>query len=252
MSVIDPVRFSHLKKFSQSALHYQYGLMEDDDKAAYLFGRLIHYLVLGGGNYVVWEEGDRRGKKWDAFAEEFKDREIYKRAEVDEAMRIAHVVKNDPIAGPLLEGQHERMIHWEMNGRKCRSTLDVHNGARRRLVDLKSTTCSMPGKFDWEARRFFYHAQMAFYQDASAFIGEPVDEVFLVAVEKKAPYAVTCFQLTPDLLLEGRKVCRLWFERLLACERANAWPGYAQSVVTMDVRREEGVTLLIDGEEVAA
>lgn len=256
MQLTERVRFSHLKRIGQSAKKYRHGVLEKEEKAAYAMGRLVHYLVLGGGDFVVWEEGDRRGKKWDLFVEEFRGKEIFKRSEVDEATRIADAVKNDPVVASLalLEGQHERLVHWEKLGRLCSSTLDIHrDGASpSRLVDSKTTTCAHPDKFPWESRRLHYPNQMAFYADALAHIGEPVDEVYLIAVEKEAPYEVTCFQLSPALLDEARKTNHLWFERLLACERADAWPGYVQHVVPMDVPREEGVTLLIDGEEVAA
>lgn len=264
---LDPVRFSHLKRFSDSALHYAHALTEEEDKEAYQFGRLTHYLTLGVGlggaenDFVIWNEMDaegklkpRRGKLWDAFKAEHDGREIFTQTDYDKALLIANAVKKDKVAGPLLEGIPERKIDWMLNGRKCRSHLDLHNPKARRLVDLKTTTSAHPDRFPWEIRRYDYHAQMSFYQDALAYIEQPVDEVILIAVEKTAPYAVTCFELTPALLLEGRKKCRLWFEKLLGCEKAKFWPGYAQGIVTVDVAPtiEPLMLTMADGSEMAA
>ena len=71
----------------------------------------------------------------------------------------------------------------------------------------------------------------------------------LLAVESTAPYVVTVFRVTERALEQGRRTYRLWFERLMACEEADEWPGYVQSVVPLDVPESDEVTF---GEEEAA
>jgi hypothetical protein len=46
-------------------------------------------------------------------------------------------------------------------------------------------------------------------------------------------------RLTARALEQGQRSYRLWFERLLTCEAADAWPAYCESVVDLDVPDEE-------------
>jgi hypothetical protein len=254
----DRVHFTHLKNMSDSPAHYLASLEETWDSPSFKFGRLIHYLILGGGNFVVWEHGDRKGKLWDAFKAEHDDREIFKRSEVDEARRIAHAVRTHPLVNELglLEGEHEKLIDWTNDGVPFRSHLDVigrGRNHRRHVCDVKTTQCSKPERFYWEAKRYGYHAQLATYQDAAAAIKLPCDDAYIIAVEKQLPFAVTVFQLTPSLLLEGRKLAATWLQRLKVCLESNEWPTYTQSVVPMDVVADDKFTLIMpDGSEVAA
>ncbi len=247
------VRFSHLKKMALSPAHYRASLEEPKDTGPMAFGRLVHSMVLEG-DFVVYD-GERRGNAWKDFAAEHAGKDIYTIKEADRAKRIAEAVRNHPLAGMLLVGDRELHVQWETMGRACSSRLDVigtgwlGNG-RPFLSDLKTTVSSEPGKFSRDAIWRGYHAQAAWYQDAAAFIGRPVEDVFLTAVETEAPFAVTVLHLTPRLLEQGRKLCRLWLERLLACEAADEWPAYAQSIVDLDAA--EDFALVIDEDDEAA
>ncbi len=248
MTDLQPVHFTHLKQMAKSPAHYLASTQQKIDAAVLKFGRLVHYRVLGG-TYAIYE-GDRRGKAWDDFYAEAKSegREVFTRKEVDKAEPIAKAVREHPIAGPLLVGEHELEVLWQNMGRSCSSRLDVLNRKERRLVDLKTASTTEPDRFAHASRRYSYHAQCAWYSDAAAYIKSPVDEVYLVSVETTAPYAVTCFRYTARYLEAGRKQCRLWMERLLQCEAANEWPAYTQSVIDLDVP-DEGFSLFWQDDE---
>lgn len=221
------------------------------DKPAFRFGRLTHAVVLGVGEVNVFKGERRAGKAWEDFAAGKDPRTIYKADEVTEAERIAAVLRSHPLAAELLEGDHEVPVEWTMLGRRVATRgLDTINRKRRRHVELKTTNNAEPHTFQRAALRYGYHAQCAMYDDAARSLGIDVDEHFVVAVETSAPYAVTVHRLSPRLLDEGRKLVRSWMERLQACEGANEWPGYAQSIVDWDMDADFG--LIIDGEEVAA
>lgn len=250
METSEPVHFTHLKRMSDSPAHYLASLEENRDSAAFHFGRLVHYLILGGVyDYAVWTGKRRAGKVWEAFEEANEGRDIFTKNDLDHAMRITKAVKTDRLAQPFLEGEREKLIEWSFLNRKCQSRLDVLGD---HVVEVKTTQCSKPEKFRWDVDRYAYHAQLAFYRDAARYIGRPTRGAIIIAVEKELPYAVTVCRLSDALLEEGAKLNRLWMERLLSCERANEWPAYTQSIEEYDVRRQEGVTLIIGGEEVAA
>jgi hypothetical protein len=241
--------FHDLKRLARSPAHYLAGLgVESEDTAAFRFGRLVHALTLGGPVHVF--EGARRaGKEWEAFAAAHNERDIYKRDEVDAARRVSDAVKAHPIASKFLDGAHEVPAVWSMYGRKVATRgIDICNP--RFICDLKTTSNAEPYTFQRGALRYAYHAQCAMYVDAARDMNLDVQHAFVIAVETAAPYAITVHQLTPRMLEEGRKLVRSWIERLRACEEANEWPGYVQSIVDWDVVEEAG--LIIDGEEIAA
>lgn len=251
MAELDPVRWSNLKNMALSPLHYRARLLAGRDTSSMKLGRVVHHLLLGGGEIVVFDGERRAGKIWDAFAAEHADKEIVKASELAEAERIAAAVRDNAEALSLLFGSKERLIDWEFCGRKMRSHLDVL-GARW-VTDLKTTRSAKPEWFRWQAIKMAYHAQLAAYVDAARYVGAPVEEAYLVAVETEEPYAVTAMRLTERALEDGRKLNRLWMERLLSCEATGEWPGYVQSIVDLDTAEREPVGLVMpDGEEVAA
>lgn len=240
-----PVRFSTLKHIGQSPAHYDAALRHGiGETRAMRVGFAAHARVLGG-DYLVFE-GDRRGKKWEAFeAEHANDgRRILTAPEHESASRIAGAVMGSPLAQSVLEPAtlREHEIHWSFGGRACVSHLDAL-ATERYVVELKVTNCAHPEKFAWQARRMGYIAQCAFYAEAAK-----VDAAYIVAVEDKRPWPVTVLRLTPRALTDGLKQCRLWMERLLACEAEDAWPGYCQSVVDLDTL-DDGEFALEFGDE---
>lgn len=240
-----PVHFTDLKKIAISPAHYLAGLTTPKDTPAMRLGRLVHTIVLGGPPSAVWD-GTRRGKEWEAFKAANEGREIVTVDEVTKATAIANAAMRCPLATPYLNGEHERPVEWEFLGRKCATRgIDVLGDVF--LTDLKTSTSTHPDRFRRQCLSMGYHAQLAFYHEAAASIGRPVRGAYIVGVEVAPPYAVTVFRVTPSALEEGRKLLRLWMERLLACEASNEWPAYAQTVLDLDVSEDSGI--IIDGDE---
>ncbi len=268
-----PIRFSYLKHMARSPLHYHHAVTSEVHESRVMrVGYGVHARVLGASPHVVYE-GDRRGKAWEAFKVEYAGARILTSSEDADAKAIADSVQAHPRAAELMDGQRELEIGWEWLGRECMSHLDVLGDGR--IVDLKVTSAGPPEKFRWHALRSgwhaqlaFYrraaasqkfrwhalrsgwHAQLAFYRRAAASLGVVNPECYLVAVEDKAPYAVTVRPLTPRALEAGDKLCRLWMERLLSCEGADHWPAYCESDLPLDV--EDEASFEVDGEELAA
>lgn len=245
-----PVRFSSLKHIGRSPAHYRAALEASYDSPAMLFGRVVHAMVLGHGSWTVYE-GERRGKAWSDFKADNEGVDIITAQEFRRARDCADAVLNDPVAAPFLVGDRERRIEWTHNGRACRGTPDVIGADF--ITDLKTTTDASPGLFSRAALRMGYHAQLAWYQHGvEAALDRTCPSGVLIAVESKAPYAVTVLRLTDRAIAAGHKTWVAWFERLVACEESGVWPGYSQSIVDLDVPDEDAFEgLLIDGEEIA-
>lgn len=244
-----PVRFSRLKRFAASALHYRHSLTEDWNTPSLEFGRAGHAMVLGGAEVIPYE-GIRRGKSWEQFFAEHEGKEILTVKDYDRCRRAADAVLACELARPFLVGKAEIAIDWQMLGRKCSSRLDVLGDGF--VTELKFCRSSHPERFKSQARWLAYPAQVAFYQDAAATLGRHCPRGIIIAVESQAPFPVTVLELTPRALEQGRRQVRAWFEQLLIAEAEDRWPPYAQSIVEFDAPEDDPELQFADDDEEAA
>ena len=249
---VDPksilVRFSRLRAFSRSALHYWDAVQRDrPDTLAMRLGRGCHSMALGGKDVVQWLGKTRNGKAWEAFKAEHVSCEILNRSEWREsASKTAALLAHD-LATPLLFGDgvvREKRLEWEWMGRACSGTPDAMLG-NEFIVDLKTTKNAHPDKFSRAAMFDGYHAQLAWYGRAVEVItGKPVRDLYVVAIEQTRPYPITVLRLTDEAREMGERMCRAWMEQLLVCEASGQWPAYSQSIVPFDVPQDEfGITI---------
>lgn len=243
----DPIRFSRLKLFGKSPAHFAAAL--EQESSAMDIGSAAHSLVLGGRDVVAYPGKVRRGKEYDQFVLENPEALILTRAEFGRASRMAGAVKGNADAMRVLDGDREQTIFWRVQGRACRGTPDVRSD--KFITELKTGETSDPRFFPFKLRRFCYHGQLAWYSDGAVLSGLPdPEEHFVVAVEATYPHVVTVFRITKDTIDQGRKMIRLWFERLIQCEAAKEWPGYCQSIVDLELPNENFE--MLDAGEVAA
>ena len=244
-AITDPLHFTNLRNIARSPAHYLASIYEPrESSTAMRFGQIVH-AVLFRQPYHIWA-GDRRGKQWDAFAAQHLHELIVTESEFTRAMRCCDAIGNNPLATPLLVGAHEVDRTWTTLGRASAGRIDVLGDTF--VTELKTTSSAEPYQFIRGALRLCYHAQLAWYLDGVGMSDKPAH---IVAVEVAPPFAVSVFTLTPRALEAGRKLYRLWLERLLVCESANEWPSYCQSIVAFDVP-DESAPLIIEGEEVEA
>ena len=244
----EPIRFSRLKLFGKSPAHFAAAL--PDESSALDVGSAAHAMILGVGREVIAYPGKvRRGKEWESFQADHPDALILTKAEFGRASRMAKAVGDNADARRVLNGVREQTMYWEVSGRACRGTPDVRSDTF--ITELKTGETSDPRFFPFKLRRFSYHAQLAWYSDGAVLAGHPdPKEHYVVAVEAAYPHVVTVFRITRDTIDQGRKMVRLWFERLLQCTAANEWPGYCQTVVDLDLPNENFE--MLDAGEVAA
>jgi hypothetical protein len=193
-------------------------------------GTAVHALLFGT-EQVVGYQGTRRGKDYEAFAENHPDHEILTMAEYEKARRMADAVRACKLAEPLLKGTVEQTLLFKWMGLDCRVTPDVRGADF--VTELKSSSSSDPSKFIWHARRMAYHAQLRFQEYGCVANKHKVRDHWIVCVESDAPHPVTVFHLEPEAREEGEKLLTLWAERLKNCEASNAYPGYVDCIVPL-------------------
>lgn len=249
-----PVRFSHLKAMAQSPAHYRAALTATYDTAAMRLGRLVHLITLTPDRTVPVYEGTRRGKEWEAFKLIHADAEtIFTASEHATAMDVHDAVVSDPLAARLLlePGLREHRIEWARAGRPCAGTPDHFNATA--LLDLKTCATADPrrwlGRFG-EIRKRAYHAQLAWYLDGIEAAGMPRPrDAYLIAVETRAPHPVVVYRIEESELEAGRRLFCSWFEELRVCEDSRFWPGYAQTIVSVEAPEEDDMPALTFGDE---
>jgi hypothetical protein len=253
-----PIRASYLNAMAKSPAHCRHVMSEDDEKPESYRqkGSALHSIVLGGQKVLTWHKGrPRRGKEYEQFQADNPDAIILTHSEYEPVMRMVEAIWNHPLAMEHVTrglGNAEQTLHWEYLGRQCRITPDLRCSTE--LSELKTSKCADPERFRWDALRYGYHVQLAFYRMGCATLGLADQDAAatIICVESARPHPVTVLRLTPNALDVGERLVRLHFERLLQCEAASEWPPYSQSVVPLDVPApddEDDMPELVFGDE---
>lgn len=228
------VNWSTLKHMRESALHYRY--RKDNyppASPAMLLGRVTHTLVFEpekfDDEYVIWTEGDRRGKAWQEFKELHEGKAIFKPNEIDLAVQIADAVKRHPLVQPyLVDGIFEHPISWTCpaTGLLCKAKPDWLQPHRRALVDIKTAASTHARRFGAQAARLGYHCQLAHYAaGVKEALGWEPAKVVIIAVESEAPYDVAVFEVDRETLMLADVEVKELLVQLQACRAADSWPG---------------------------
>lgn len=224
-----PVRFSALKHFARSALHYWQACQRNDEPTLAMRLGTAYHAVMFDQPVQVFLGKQRRGKAWDAFKVAHADKTILNATEYARAQAMLARLKAHPLAARLMfaEGNvYEDQIAWQIGARACASRPDAYNRAQGFVLDYKTTVDATEERFQPQAWRMFYPAQLRFYADAlECAQGWRPTRHYLIAQETKAPYDVTVHEVTPECLDVSARIIRLWWEKLLGCEAENAWPG---------------------------
>jgi hypothetical protein len=230
----EPVHYSHLKRFAVSPLDYRHGVRED---AAHLRkGSATHALTYGNIPVAVYDgKRDKRVKEWTDFQIQHAGSVIVNRKEYNLAAAMSSaVLKSDLVQRLGLLRRPDAVIEteilWTYDDVPFSSTPDLH--CPDFGVDLKTTQCAHPRRFERDVMKYQYHAQGAIYKKAiQAEYGYTPKDWYIIAVESKPPHDVVVYKLSEAILALGeRSVCG-WLSQLRACQGANHWPGYSDAVV---------------------
>lgn len=245
----EPLRFSDLKEMGKSPLHYRHRA-ERAQTSSMEKGSALHAIVYQTQPVVAFPGKQRRGTDWNAFLAAHPGELILTGSAYESAFRMAEAVWTHPEAKELLLGAGvvcEQTLHFDYLGTAARGTPDTRHPSR--VVELKSAKTSQPDRLMWQCKTMSYHAQLAFYRHGVQKLGlGDAPEAYVVAVESSAPWPVTVLRLTDRTLEQGERLCRLWYERLRACQDADAWPPYVQSAVEWDLGDDEDIGLVFADE----
>jgi len=198
-----PLSYSALKQFDKSPNHLlAYWNRDLTPSSAMIKGRLIHTLVLEPDTfderYAIFEGKVKRGKAYDAFLEENEGKDIISVKDHEEALEIRDKVWNDEISAKILSETQEVEIEFEQELYGVNMKGFVDGLGDDFCFDLKTTQSSEPSKFARDCFNYGYHLQAAIYLAATG-----KKKYYIISVESSAPFNVTVFRMTEDLLDEG-------------------------------------------------
>lgn len=241
---------TRLKELRRSPLHYRYALAHPKETTALRLGTAAHVAVLEperfSSQFAIWARRSEKtgnlcpknGQWWEAFQGENVGRDIISIDEAESALAIQKAVRADPDAMKYLEqGDPEVTLQWTLHGRPCKGRVDwlTWIDGRPYLVGLKSARDCREYIFGYAAWKLAYHLQWAYYFDGYGFIKEENPGVKEIVVESAPPHAVAVYNVTDDIIQQGRDEYMVLHEQLEECERSGEWPG--------PVRGETNLTL---------
>ncbi len=221
------------------------GLVQDQDRPAYVLGRAAHVLILEGredyerayafGGPVNPKTGQPFGSRTKAFQDwaEAMGKPVL---DDDQAALIeslnASVRAHKHAAALLADGVAEGVIRAEYCGVPCQARLDWLN-PESGIVDLK--TCDNLDWLQMDARSYGYVYQLAFYRSLAATLSGERLPVYMIAVEKREPLRTGVWRMSEEVLGLAQKENEEAVARLIACREKDEWLTGYEDIRTYDL-----------------
>jgi hypothetical protein len=210
------------------------GLIKDRDSLCYSFGRAAHTLILEGwetfeneyavGGPVNPKTGKPFGSNTKAFAVWAAEigKPVISSDELVTLELMLNQVLNHPVAPSLITGGFaEGVCRAEYCGLPSQIRMDYFNPGEG-IIDLK--TCDSLDKFEFDARRYGYISQLAFYRAVLKEASGIEADVHIVAAEKREPFRVGVWKISDISLNEAQRENEQHIEELKNCIETDLWP----------------------------
>lgn len=221
------------------------GLIADSKSAEFLMGQAAHTRILEGWDVYesqyVWDSpvNPTTGQPYHPATKKYSDwkkaqhRIVLTRKQAAEIENLAQgVAINENAVELLIGGIAEGVLRAEYGGIPCQIRLDWYN-PKYGFVDLK--TCQDLDRFEYDAKRYGYHHQLAFYQAViGARTGETIP-VHIIAVEKKEPYRCGLWWVCQETLDAGRAENEAAIVRWKQCLKDDDFPTGFETVRTLNI-----------------
>jgi len=242
------VNQSSLKKILQSPAHYQAALKNKlIPTPAMEMGTALHCLTLDGqkafeAQYVKKPEGIRlntkEGKEWKENAGRKKVLSVGGKDDpwgsvygMDESLR--RLAYFDPSQPDYIK-YNEVSVYWESQGVQCKARLDRVDIEQGLVLDLKTTDSVDPELFTKKVVSLGYDFQAAYYTLAAMEAYKKPFRFIFVAVERKAPFTVDLFEVSPDMMHEGFAKVESALKMYAKCKESDEWPNREPLIRQLD------------------
>jgi len=175
---------------------------------------------------LLWPEGKKKDNRTSMDPKDF-----------DNVIRAAEALRTHDITGDWFCPGQEKYREFNEVSLYCRNELgQTLKGRFDRMLltddtvtilDLKTTQDATPAGFVRSVQNFSYDLQAAWYTYLAeqCYPGRSVEFLF-VAIEKKAPFGISVFRASPQLIANGQKKMARALELFAQCETLDYWPSY--------------------------
>ncbi|MBS1903506.1 MAG: PD-(D/E)XK nuclease-like domain-containing protein [Bacteroidetes bacterium] len=240
----DAVNNSKLKEAAKSGAHLKVALNEEKpDTESLMIGRAVHTALLEpdlyARDYAIAPKCDRRTSDGKAIYNNFLA-DNFGKTVIDQATgvlceQVRDSVMHHPIARKLMEAEgwceQTFLAKDPLTDVLCKARTDKYMIYEDRftIVDLKTTVDASPDGFPRQVAKYGYDMQGGFYTDIAANLqGVPHTEFIIIAVEKKAPFAVTVWRMSHEALAGGKTKYRAALKTYINCTTTGLYPGWAE------------------------
>lgn len=151
----------------------------------------------------------RRGKEWDKFSEENKDKTILRADDYQSILSMRNKIINHPIAKNIFvngEPEHSYFSTMNVDGMEIPVRCRPDYVSKNCIVDIKTTVSAKPDDFSRSLFKYRYHVQASFYMDIINKVENlNIENFIFVAIEKEPPYAVGVYLIDVESIDLGRK-----------------------------------------------
>ena len=119
-------------------------------------------------------------------------------------------------------------------GVRCKARLDSLLVEEGIVLDLKTTDTVDPELFQKKVVGLGYDFQAAYYVKAAQVAFGKEFKFIFAAIERKAPYTVDLFEVTPDMMAEGMYKCEKALQIYAECEKSGEWPNREPRIHTLE------------------
>lgn len=240
---------SGLDHLLRSPAHYKAWVEGQDEEPsdALMFGSAFHCALLEPERYakvyaVEPEFGDCRFKEnratRDTWRAQHAGATLIDESTAETIAAMVDAVHSHPLAGKMFrDGKSELTVKWtdEETGLPCKCRADYYVERLGMVLDAKSTDDARPDAFKRSIVKYGYHRQDAIYRAGFAAAGAPIQHFLFIAVEKRPPHAVAIYSLDQEAIAKGHVAIRNGIETMARCVASGQWPGYSNSIVTLDL-----------------
>jgi len=250
------VSSSQLKTILRSPAHYHAaylaGAPRKEPTASMVLGSLTHTLFLEpekfGSEYIIAPKWDARTTEGKAIRAAFIDaaegKTVIDAEQLATAQAMACALCGHQIHEAMTGGHAEASIFWadEQTGLACRIRPDYHIAPcdmwpSGLILDVKSTDDARAEVFARTCVNFGYDLSAAMYCDGfQQHYGTDEPPLFLLlVVERDAPYAVACYECSPEMLDKGNEKYRRAMRLLADSTASGEWPAYDEGIQLLNL-----------------
>ncbi len=222
-----------LALFEKSGRHMLEPIKESH---AMRFGTAWHWLVLEPKEFAKRVRAKASGYS------EWKGNDLYfKTDDIQTIKAMKKALWQKKTARRILKNAHVKELSgfWELwTGQMAKIKVDIITDFDGPLiVDLKKTRDASLKAFYWDAKKYKYHWQAAFYlEGVSKITGVEHDRFVFMCTEHTAPYETAFYQVPDDMLEQAWHEIQPLIEKYAECSEQEHWEGYPDE--NTDVRKE--------------